>query len=218
MGLAAVSKKIVLPDQDKFNAAEKVNFISVMLACPLFIVTGLMIWLQSWGWAAWLVHASLAVLVSPTMLGHIYMATINPETRVGIKGMITGYVDRHWAKHHYALWYRDNFETDRHKHDTDRHKHDTDRHKQDTDLTRVLPPDRHVHMKCPGCTEKISVNWSWLLPRLISAAALICPSCGESFDVLDSISDPQQMQWIRDQFQPGQTGTVQKIDPSGTKS
>lgn len=194
MGLAAVSKKIVLPDQDKFNAAEKVNFISVMLACPLFIVTGLMIWLQSWGWAAWLVHASLAVLVSPTMLGHIYMATINPGTRVGIKGMITGYVDRHWAKHHYALWYRDNFETDRHK--------------RDTDQTHVLPPDRHVYMKCPGCTEKVSVNWSWLLPRLISGAALICPSCGESFDALDSISDPQQMQWIKDQFQPGQTGTV----------
>jgi predicted RNA-binding Zn-ribbon protein involved in translation (DUF1610 family) len=204
MGLAAVRKTIVLPDQDKFNAAEKVNFISVMLACPLFIVTGLMIWLQSWGWAAWLIHASLAVLVSPTMLGHIYMATINRETRVGIKGMITGYVDRHWAKHHYALWYRENFETNRHNHDSG--------------LNRVAPPDQHVHLKCPACTEKISVNWSWLLPRLISATALICPSCGESFEALDSISDPQQIQWINQQFKPDQTGTVQRIDSSGAKS
>lgn len=180
MGLAAVSKKIVLPDQGKFNAAEKVNFISVMLACPLFIVTGLMIWLQSWGWAAWLIHASLAVLVTPTMLGHIYMATINPGTRVGLSGMITGYVDRHWAKHHYALWYRENFATDRQNHDSG--------------LRHVPPPDRQLHVNCPACAERMLVNWSWLLPRLISAASLTCPSCGESFDALDSISDPQQIQ------------------------
>ena len=204
VGLAAVSKKIVLPDQDKFNAAEKVNFISVMLACPLFIVTGLMIWLQSWGWAAWLIHASLAVLVTPTMLGHIYMATINRETRVGIKGMITGYVDRHWAKHHYALWYRENFERDSHHHNSALHL--------------SPPPDRHVHLMCPACTEKILVNWSWLLPRLVTSAALICPQCGESFDALDSISDPQQIQWINQQLKPDQTGTVQRIDSSGSKS
>ena len=58
MGIAAVSKKVVLPEQGKFNAAEKVNFMSVMVACPIFIATGAMIWMHQLAWAAWLVHAA----------------------------------------------------------------------------------------------------------------------------------------------------------------
>jgi hypothetical protein len=37
------------------------------------------------------------------------MATVNPDTRVGLSGMITGYVDRHWAQHHYRHWYNEHF-------------------------------------------------------------------------------------------------------------
>jgi cytochrome b subunit of formate dehydrogenase len=44
------------------------------------------------------------------MVGHVYMALINPGTKAGLKGMISGYVDRHWARHHYGRWYRENFE------------------------------------------------------------------------------------------------------------
>jgi len=40
------------------------------------------------------------------------MALVNPGTRVGLSGMITGHVDREWAKHHYTSWYRDHFEED----------------------------------------------------------------------------------------------------------
>ncbi len=108
---AALSKKIVLPEQGKFNAAEKVNFTMVMVSVPLLISSGILVWMGNWAWLAWVVHALTAVLATPTMLGHIYMATINPDTRVGIKGMITGYVDRHWARHHYAVWYRERIET-----------------------------------------------------------------------------------------------------------
>jgi formate dehydrogenase gamma subunit len=105
MGIAAINKKIALPQQGKFNAAEKVNFILVMAGWPVFGVTGIMMLVQNTPWLPWLVHVGMAFLVSPTMLGHIYMATINPETRTGISGMISGYVNRQWAKHHYGLWY-----------------------------------------------------------------------------------------------------------------
>lgn len=37
------------------------------------------------------------------------MATINPDTRVGLPGMTTGMVDRQWASHHYGRWYREHF-------------------------------------------------------------------------------------------------------------
>ncbi len=110
MGLAAISKKISLPEQGKFNAAEKLNFMYLMTTYPLYIISGLVIWLTDVAFASWILHCYIAIMSLPLIFGHIYMATINPKSRVGLEGMITGFVDRHWAKHHYTLWYREHFE------------------------------------------------------------------------------------------------------------
>jgi len=107
MGAAAVSRKITLPDQGKFNAAEKLNFMMVMCTYPFFILTGVLMWLPDSIVLFWMVHVGLALLATPLMLGHIYMALINPSTRVGLSGMISGYVDRRWSEHHYGRWYRE---------------------------------------------------------------------------------------------------------------
>jgi formate dehydrogenase subunit gamma len=112
MGAAALNSKISLPEQGKFNAAEKLNFIMVLCTYPLYIATGLILWGLHVPVAAWMLHVGMAAMAAPLVLGHIFMATINPETRVGLSGMLTGYVDRHWAKHHYTLWYREQFESD----------------------------------------------------------------------------------------------------------
>lgn len=115
MGINAINPKIALPDQGKFNAAEKLNFMMVMSTYPLFIVTGLMIWILRLAFFSWMLHLAMAAMAAPLMLGHIFMATTNPATRIGLNGMITGYVDRHWAKHHYTRWYREHFEKPAHK-------------------------------------------------------------------------------------------------------
>jgi formate dehydrogenase gamma subunit len=112
MGLAAVNKKIVLPEQDKFNAAEKLNFMYLMSTYSLYIFSGAFIWLTDAAFVAWIVHCAIAFLAIPLILGHIYMAVINPGSRVGLPGMFTGYVDRHWARHHYTKWYRAHFENE----------------------------------------------------------------------------------------------------------
>jgi formate dehydrogenase subunit gamma len=109
MGPATFSSRISLPHQGKFNAGEKINFISVMSTYPMYIVTGLLIWFSSAPLLPWLVHFSMALLATPLVLGHIFMATINPDTRVGLKGMLSGFVDREWARHHYRLWYDEHF-------------------------------------------------------------------------------------------------------------
>ncbi|MFQ5606768.1 MAG: cytochrome b/b6 domain-containing protein [Candidatus Zixiibacteriota bacterium] len=111
-GLAAVNKKIQLPEQGKFNAAEKLNFMVLMGTYPLYVITGLAMWLTYSAVLAWIVHGLMAVLAAPLIMGHIYMAVINPATRKGLSGMFSGYVDRDWAKHHYTRWYRDHFEND----------------------------------------------------------------------------------------------------------
>ena len=110
MGIATIFKKIRLPEQSKFNAAEKLNFMYLMVTYPFYIMTGALIWFTDVAFVSWLLHCYMAMLATPFILGHIFMATINPDTRVGLHGMFSGHVDRHWAKHHYPRWYREHFE------------------------------------------------------------------------------------------------------------
>lgn len=113
MGVAVLSKRVVLPDQGKFNAAEKLNFMMVMVYSPILITTGFLIWFPELTvidpLGPWLVHFSLAATAAPLLIGHMFMATINPDTRVGLSGMISGFVSREWAAHHYAHWFRERF-------------------------------------------------------------------------------------------------------------
>ena len=112
VGPSTVSKRVVLPEQRKFNAAERLNFMMVMGTYPFFVVTGVLLWLPGDHFTPWLIHVSLGLVAPLLMIGHIYMAVVNPDTRIGLSGMITGHVDREWAKHHYARWYRDHYDDD----------------------------------------------------------------------------------------------------------
>jgi formate dehydrogenase subunit gamma len=111
MGLAAMSSRYTLPEQGKFNAAEKLNFMTLMSTYPLYIITGSFMLLTRGALLSWLIHFGMALIASPLLFGHLFMATVNPKTRLGLSGMISGFVDRHWAKHHYAKWYRENYES-----------------------------------------------------------------------------------------------------------
>jgi len=111
-GPAAISKKVKLPDQGKYNAAEKINFMTLTATYPFYILTGLIIWFGKGALLAWLIHIGMALYATPLLIGHKFMATINPGTRVGLPGMISGYVDREWAKHHYTKWYWKHFGSD----------------------------------------------------------------------------------------------------------
>ena len=112
VGPATVSKRIVLPEQRKFNAAERLNFMMVMVTYPMFLATGLLLWISGDHFFPWIIHISLSLVAPLLMFGHIYMAVVNPSTRVGLSGMFSGRVDREWAKHHYKRWYKENFEED----------------------------------------------------------------------------------------------------------
>lgn len=109
IGPASLSGKVVLPHQGKFNAGEKINFMALTCTYPLYIFTGLIIWFGGVPYVSWLAHFSLAVIATPLIFGHILMATVNPDTRPGLTGMISGLVDREWAKHHYHHWYHQHY-------------------------------------------------------------------------------------------------------------
>jgi hypothetical protein len=156
----ALNPKVELPEQGKFNAAEKLNFMMVSTFYPLYIVTGIMVWLPGVAIFAYLAHYAMALAGIPLVLGHIFMATVNPETKVGLSGMITGWVDRNWAKHHYHRWYRENFEA--------------------REVFPLLSAQlRHpARVRCGSCdAEQAFGSWDELIARSFQVAPLVCNAC-----------------------------------------
>jgi formate dehydrogenase subunit gamma len=177
MGLAAVNKKIQLPEQGKFNAAEKLNFMMVMCTWPMFAVTGVLIWLPGIGFTSWMVHFALAVIAAPLMLGHIFMATVNPSTRIGLPGMISGFVDRDWARHHYTRWYRESFGS-----------RETTKKNEDAE-----PPSAPTGLpiRCPRCGGGQAIaSWSHVLEHVLEGEPLRCDACGVNMKSVSVYADP----------------------------
>lgn len=104
---AALTSRVSLPRQGKFNAAEKINFMVLTWTYPWYVGTGFTIWFFGIPYISWLLHFGLAAMATPLLIGHVFMATVNPDTRIGLSGMITGMVNREWARHHYAKWYEE---------------------------------------------------------------------------------------------------------------
>jgi len=102
--------KTSLPEEGKFNAGEKMNFLMVITTYPLFVLTGVLIWIPGISFYSWIFHVLLALLATPFIFGHMFLAMVNPGTRKGFQGVISGFVDSDWAKHHYRRWFRENFE------------------------------------------------------------------------------------------------------------
>ena len=168
MGLAAISSKIPLPEQGKFNAAEKLNFMMLMTTYPLFILTGVLVWLPGIAFYSWILHFGMAVIAAPLLAGHIFMATLNPGTRVGLQGMVTGYVDRQWAKHHYSRWYREHFGKE--------------------------SLEAPVRVRCPSCQlEQELVSWAQLLRTIYEGQPLVCTGCAAPIEALSVTSEPRSL-------------------------
>jgi formate dehydrogenase subunit gamma len=156
----AVNPKIELPEQGKFNAAEKLNFMMVSAFYPLYIATGIMVWMPGIPIFAYLAHYAMAVVGIPLVLGHVYMATVHPSTRVGLSGMFTGWVDRGWARHHYRRWYRQHFEP--------------------LGIVRGLAAQltQTAYVRCNSCAQvQTFPSWTYLIEHSFQVEPLVCPSC-----------------------------------------
>lgn len=161
--LAAVDRRIRLPEQGRFNAGEKLNFMWVCATYPLYIVTGLLIWMPGAALIPWVIHLTMAALGVVPVVGHIYLATVNPSTRAGLEGMITGWVDREWAKHHYRRWFRQRFE------------------RGPAAITFPSLPAtlrQPAEIRCATCGEtKWFASWEQLLQRVFQVRPLFCATC-----------------------------------------
>lgn len=49
-------------------------------------------------------HGVFVVLTVIVLLGHVFLAVVNPATRPALSGMLTGWVDRSWTEQHHPTW------------------------------------------------------------------------------------------------------------------
>lgn len=172
---AAVDHRIALPEQGKFNAAEKLNFMMLTASYPLYIVTGFMVWMPGDAFFSWIAHVVMAVVGLPLVAGHIFMAAINPSTRIGLEGMFSGWVDREWARHHYRRWYREHFEKD-------------DAGRIPARAAGIL--DQPAAVRCDTCKElHWFESWEHLLQRIFQVEPLFCPSCRSEITIVSVEAD-----------------------------
>jgi formate dehydrogenase subunit gamma len=100
------------PPQGRFNAGQKLNAAVTLGLLVVMAATGILLWegerdtryrfagtVDVHDWGTWI----LLVLV----LGHVYLAVLNPATRHALRGMTLGDVDREWAAEHHAKWERE---------------------------------------------------------------------------------------------------------------
>jgi|ERR1700682_94118 len=97
-----------LPAQGRFNAGQKFNAV-LTAGCMLWLaVTGLLIF-PGIHPPFWLVansrnlHNLAWIILTPAVIGHVYLAAIYPPTRPGLSGIITGRVPLAWLRRHHPL-------------------------------------------------------------------------------------------------------------------
>ena len=95
--------------QGRFNAGQKVNVIVTAAFATLFFISGMILWLGErntdirLGGTIYL-HDALMYLSVVIVIGHLYLALINRNTRHALHGITLGSVREDWARAHHAKW------------------------------------------------------------------------------------------------------------------
>jgi formate dehydrogenase subunit gamma len=106
----AVTRRGTEPPAGRFNAGQKLNAALVAGLMVVFTVSGVLIYLQETDAAvrgrtsAILVHDIATWIAVPLIIGHLYLALVNPSTRPSLRGMVLGTVRRDWARRHHPKW------------------------------------------------------------------------------------------------------------------
>jgi formate dehydrogenase subunit gamma len=93
------------PPAARFNAGQKVNFLLVCILLAALYVTGVdTILAGTHHNLIFGAHKLATIALCVLVVGHLYMALVNRATRHALRGMLTGEVDREWARKHYPRW------------------------------------------------------------------------------------------------------------------
>ena len=93
------------PPAARFNAGQKVNFVLVCVLLLILYVSGVdTIVVGTHHNLIFGGHKVATFALGALVTGHLYMACVNQSTRPALRGMLSGEVDREWARKHYPRW------------------------------------------------------------------------------------------------------------------
>jgi formate dehydrogenase subunit gamma len=92
----------------KYNGGQKLLFWLSSLASLGLLATGVVLWWPEYFGApfreaSWVLHDLSFILFTLLIIGHIYLAIVEPGT---FSGMVKGTVTKAWARLHHPAWYR----------------------------------------------------------------------------------------------------------------
>jgi len=102
-----IRREVELPPEGKFNGGQKVNALLMMTLVSLLCASGLTMAALPGALAANIVHVAAFVIFCLLFCGHLYLATLNPSTKPAFMGIIKGYVEADWLRHHHARMYEE---------------------------------------------------------------------------------------------------------------
>jgi formate dehydrogenase gamma subunit len=93
------------PPAARFNAGQKVNFLLVsLLLAILYVSGGDTVVAGTHHNLIFGGHKLATIALCVLVTGHLYMALVNRATRHALREMLSGEVDRDWARKHYPRW------------------------------------------------------------------------------------------------------------------
>lgn len=97
------SKTAVVPEADRFNTGQKINALLVLIYYVGFSTTGvLMLWKASILFP-WYIHTALFCASMGSVGGHLFLALVNPSTRIALAGIFHGWAPIEYIEHHHPL-------------------------------------------------------------------------------------------------------------------
>ena len=96
-------KDAVIPPAGRLNTGQKINACLVVIYFFGFAATGALMYFKGSALIPWYVHTSLFFASLGSVGGHMYLALINPSTRIALGGIFHGWAPMKYVEHHHAL-------------------------------------------------------------------------------------------------------------------
>ena len=97
------NKDSPLTPAGRFNTGQKINACLVFLYYFSFTTTGVLMLLKASMLFPWYLHTALYFSAMASVGGHLYLALINPSTRIALGGIFHGWSPLKYVEHHHAL-------------------------------------------------------------------------------------------------------------------
>jgi formate dehydrogenase subunit gamma len=110
---AVLGARVQMPPIGKFNAGQKANTIFTVLVTAGLMATGAVlavnfftkrVFSASFVEQVFPFHDLFMLIALPVVAAHIYLGSINPDTRESLRAITRGRVRHSWALSHHALW------------------------------------------------------------------------------------------------------------------